>query len=53
MRVLWNGEVLNEFGPGRGIRQEDHISLYLFVLCMERLFHVIQIAADNKYRKPI
>ena len=28
MRVLWNGEVLNEFGPSRGIRQEDHISLY-------------------------
>lgn len=38
MRVLWNGEALEEFHPSRGIRQGDPLSLYLFVLCIEKLF---------------
>nr|KYP49983.1 LINE-1 reverse transcriptase isogeny [Cajanus cajan] len=41
--MLWNGEVLESFSPSRGVRQANPISPYLFVLCMERLFHLIEI----------
>lgn len=36
IKMLWNGEALEEFYPTRGIRQGDPLSSYLFVLCMER-----------------
>ncbi|RDX79807.1 putative mitochondrial protein, partial [Mucuna pruriens] len=49
--MLWNDEALNEFCPSRGIRQGDHISPYLFVLCMECLSHLIQSAVNNGYWK--
>ncbi|MDV3200005.1 MAG: reverse transcriptase domain-containing protein, partial [Candidatus Phytoplasma australasiaticum] len=42
MRVLWNGKQLDQIVPSRGIRQGDSISPYLFVLCMERLSHIIK-----------
>lgn len=53
MKVLWNGEALEEFSPSRGIRQGDPISPYLFVLCIERLFHMISTAVDHKVWAPI
>nr|KYP57513.1 Retrovirus-related Pol polyprotein LINE-1 [Cajanus cajan] len=53
LRMLWNGEALEEFVPSRGIRQGDPISPYLFVLCMERLFHLITTTVDSQQWKPI
>lgn len=52
MRVLWNGEALEESVPTRGIRQGDPISPYLFVLCLERLFHLIDIAVEDHHWNP-
>lgn len=46
-RVLWNGTASESFEPTRGIRQGDHISPYIFTLCMERLHHIIQDAIEE------
>ena len=47
LRVLWNGEETESFEPSRGIRQRDPPSPYIFVLCMERLAHVIKESVIN------
>ena len=39
--VLWHGLKMEGFKTSRGIRQDDPISPYLFVLCMEKLTHII------------
>lgn len=47
MRIIWNGELTNAFHPARGIRQGDAFSSYLFVMCMERLNHLIEEAVNG------
>jgi len=39
--VKWNGAREDYFRPQRGIRQGEPISPYLFVLCMDKLSHMI------------
>lgn len=53
MKLLWNGEVLEEFKPERGTRQRDPLSPYLFVLFIERLFQMIEVVVSGKRWQPI
>ena len=53
MSILWNDKKLDWFRPSRGIRQGDAISPYLFLLCMERLGHIIGQAVEEGRWKPI
>lgn len=43
-----NGEVIESFTPGSGICQGDLLSPYLFVLCIEKLSHIVLEADSNK-----
>ncbi|XP_021729754.1 uncharacterized protein LOC110696708 [Chenopodium quinoa] len=42
LQILWNGEPTRSFTPSQGIRQEDPLSPYLYVICMERLAYLIE-----------
>lgn len=52
-RVLWNGEQIANFTLAQGLRQGDPLSPYLFVLCMERLGHMIDESVENGCWKAI
>lgn len=45
--VLWNGLQTEYFFPHEGLRQGDPISPYLFVLCLDRLSHIITDAVSS------
>ena len=51
--VVVNGELTESFTPKCGIRQGDPLSLYIFVLCMEKLSHIIQQKLFDKAWSPI
>lgn len=42
LAISYNGKTSGFFKPTRGIRQGDPISPLLFVLCVERLSHLIE-----------
>jgi hypothetical protein len=42
--VNWHGAQSGYFKPHRGIRQGDPMSPYIFVICMDKLSHLISHA---------
>jgi len=51
--VLRNGEKTDSFTQSLGVRQEDPLSPYLLVLCLERLNHIIEDAVNQGAWKAI
>lgn len=51
--ILVNGEALDPFYPSRGIRQEDLLSPYLFIFCMDFLGQLIEEKCNNKLWQPV
>ncbi|KAG8383563.1 hypothetical protein BUALT_Bualt04G0026600 [Buddleja alternifolia] len=52
-QILWNGMALPPLKPKYGLRQGDLLSPYLFVLCMERLSHLIEATVRERNWQPI
>ncbi|KAG6490444.1 hypothetical protein ZIOFF_051741 [Zingiber officinale] len=47
MNFLWNGEMTSYYKPSRGLRQGDPLSPYLFVLCLQKLEDMIEMAVHS------
>ena len=45
--VLINGEPHGHITPSRGLRQDDPLSPYLFLMCTKALYGLIRSAANN------
>ena len=48
INIMWNGTPLSTIIPSRGIHQGDPISLYLFILCLERLSILLEEVVRDK-----
>ena len=53
LNVLWNGNRTGEFCPARGVRQGDPLSPYVFILCMDKLSHIISDTVEKKLWNPM
>lgn len=47
--ILVNGEPVSSFSSGRGIRQGDPLSPFLFILVIEGFDSLIRIATQNRW----
>ncbi|KAK3211447.1 hypothetical protein Dsin_016153 [Dipteronia sinensis] len=52
-KVALNGKMSNSFLPKCRIKQCDPLSPYIFVLCMEKLFHIIKQNLLERAWKPV
>ena len=43
---MLNGYLCESFSPWRGLRQDDHLSPYLFVICVEDFSALLQKAEE-------
>lgn len=46
--IVWNRGSLLEIIPSRGIHQGDHLSPYIFILCLEHLSIMFEEATRNR-----
>ena len=53
IKLLWTGAMTGQFRATRSVRHGDPLSPYLFVMCMERLSHVIEEAVLEGRWEPI
>lgn len=51
-KIIVNGELTDKFTPQRGIRQ-GLLEPYLFVMCIEKLSHVIHAAVNAGLWRPV
>lgn len=51
--MILNGDLSKAFSADRGVRQGGPLSPYIFVLCIEKLSHLIQTSAEIGQWKPI
>ncbi|KAK3198637.1 hypothetical protein Dsin_022052 [Dipteronia sinensis] len=52
-KVIVSGDLFKSFTPSCGIHQGDPLSLYIFVICMEKLSHIITQTLSKGRWKPV